>query len=213
MFPEENEIVREIYDEYLIERILIYHILTDTDSTSIQFVGISKLNSTFTEPEFRTILFKIFSRTEIHERFDKSDEFWESFGVRDFSNQKVLGLYEVDSINDPCQVTLAVNPKEYFEYFKSSNVNKKHKGIKKGSLGMEYHNYAERIKPLYEFPSFKKPKAGMKSLIRISVKKGEMTTHKIIKTKFSQINDKRFYFLNAILSLPFGHTALKKLDK
>ena len=212
-FPDENEIVREIYDEYLIERILVFHILTDTDSTSIQFVAISKINSTFTEPEFRLILFKIFSRTEIRERFDKSDEFWETFGVHDFSNQKVLGLYEVESINDPCHVTLAVNPKEYFEYFKSTNVNKKHKGIKKGSLGMDYENYAERIKPLYDFASFKKSKADMKSLIRISVKKGEMTTHTVTKTKFSQLNDKRFYFLNAILSLSFGHTALKQLDK
>ena len=78
---------------------------------------------------------------------------------------------------------------------------------------MDYENYAERIKPLYDFASFKKPKADMKSLIRISVKKGEMTTHKVTKTKFSQLNDKRFYFPNAILSLPFGHTALKQLEK
>ena len=101
-FPDENETVREIYDEYLIERILVFHILTDTDSRSIQFVALSKIDSTFIEPEFRLILFKIFSRTEIRERFDKSDEFWKIFGVRDFSNQKVLGLYEVESINDPC---------------------------------------------------------------------------------------------------------------
>ena len=78
---------------------------------------------------------------------------------------------------------------------------------------MDYENYAERIKPLYDFASFKKPKADMKSLIRISVKKGEMTTHKVTKTKFSQLNDERFYFLNAILSLPYGHTALKQYLK
>ena len=40
-----------------------------------------------------------------------------------------------------------------------------------------------------------------------------MTTHQIIKSKFSQLNDKRFYFPNAIISLPFGHTVLKDLDK
>ena len=210
-FPE--GIVREIYDEYLIEHILVFHILTDTDSTSIQFVAVSSVDSTFTEPEFRNILFRIFSNTDIRERFDKSDDFWKCFGVYNFSNQKVLGLYEVENINDPCYVTLAVNPKEYFEYFKRKNVNRKHKGIKKGSPGMEYENYAERIKPLYDFASFKKPKVDNKSLIRISVKKGKMTTHKITKTKFSQINDKRFYFPNATVSLPFGHVALKQLDK
>ena len=127
-FPEENAIVQEIYDEYLIERILVFHIPTDTDSTSIQFVAISKIDSTFAEPGFRLIIFKIFSWTEIRERFDKSDEFWENFGAHNFLNQKVLGLYEVESIKDPCHVTLAVNPKEYF---KSTNVNEKHKSIKK----------------------------------------------------------------------------------
>ena len=90
--------------------------------------------------------------------------FWERFNVQDFSNQKFLGLYEVESINDPCLVILAVNPKEYFEYFKSTSVNKTHKGIKKGSLGMDYKNYAERMKSVYYFASFKKPKADIKSL-------------------------------------------------
>ena len=40
-----------------------------------------------------------------------------------------------------------------------------------------------------------------------------MTTHKIIKTKFSQLNDKRFYFPNGILSLPYGHPLLNDVDK
>ena len=44
-----------------------------------------------------------------------------------FIVQKVLGLYEVEHIDDPCYVTLPVNPKEYYEYFKSENSNKKHK--------------------------------------------------------------------------------------
>ena len=61
---------------------------------------------------------------------------------------------------------------------------------------MDFKNYAERIKPLYNFESFKKLKKDSKSVIRISVKKGEMTTHKIVKSKFSQLNDKRFYFPN-----------------
>ena len=44
-------------------------------------------------------------------------------------------------------------------------------------------------------------------------KKGEMTTYKIKKSKFSQLNDKRFYFLNAIVSLPFGHISLQEIDE
>ena len=110
-------------------------------------------------------------------------------------------------------VTLAVNPKEYYEYFKSENINKKHKGIKKGSLGMDFENYAERIKPLFDFDSYKKPKKDTKSVVRISVKKGEMTTHQIVKSKFSQLNDKRFYFPNSIISLPFGHRTFRKIGE
>ena len=145
--------------------------------------------------------------------FDKSDDFWKKFDIHKPQNQKVLRLYEFENINVPCYVTLAVNPKEYLEYFKSSNINKKHKGIKKGSVGMEYENYAERVKPLFDFETYEKSKADTKQVVGISVKKGEMTTHEITKTTFSQVNDKRFYFPNAIVSLPFGHVVLKELDE
>ena len=140
----------------------------------MQFLVVSKVESTFTEPELRSILFEIFSKTDISCRFDKSEDFWKQFNFHDSSNKKVLGLYEVESIDDPCLVILAVNPKEYFEYFQSQKVNKKHKGIKKGAPGMNYENYSERVKPLYDFESF---------VVRFSVKKGEMTTHQIEKNK------------------------------
>ena len=147
-FPEENPIVAAIYEKYKIDEIRCYQILTDTDSTSIQFIVISDPSSTYQECDVRDILFEIFSKTEIRERFDKSNEFWKKFSVHFPENEKVLGLYEVENINDPCYVTLAVNPKEYFEYFESEKCNKKHKGIKTGAKEMEYDNYAERIKPI-----------------------------------------------------------------
>ena len=132
-FPEENETVEKTYQKYEIEIIFCYHILTDTNSTSLNFLIISHVDSTFPESKVRDILFEIFSSTEIKKRFDKSDKFWEQFGVHKPENQKVRGWYEVESINDPCLVTLATNPKEYLEDFKSESNNKKHKGIKKGA--------------------------------------------------------------------------------
>ena len=63
-FPEENPIVQQIYDKYDIERIYCYHVLTDTDSTSLQFVIVSEPDSTFPECDVRDILFEIFSRTK-----------------------------------------------------------------------------------------------------------------------------------------------------
>ena len=78
---------------------------------------------------------------------------------------------------------------------------------------MDYDNFVERIKPLFHFDTYVKPKADTKSVVRISVKKGEMTTYGITKSKFSQLNDKRFYFPNAIISLLFGHQALEKIEQ
>ena len=212
-FPEKNETVEKIYWKYEIKRIFCYHILTDTDSTLPNFLIISHVGSTFPESKVRDILFEIFSSTEIRKRFDKSEKFWERFGVHKPENQKVLGLHEVQSINDPCLVTLATNLIEYLEYFKSELINKKHKGIKKGAVGMDYENFTERIKPLFHFDTYVKPKDDTKSVVRISVKKREMATYRITKSKFSQLNDKRFYFQNAVISLPFGHQVLNKRDE
>ena len=168
-FPEENSMVASIYEKYEIEQILCYQVLTDTDSTSIQFIIVSDPASSYPECDVRDILFEIFSKTEIRERFDKSDKFWRRFNVHCPQDEKVLGLYEVEHIDDSCYVTLAVNPKEYFEYFQSDICNKKHKGIKKSSPGMDYENYAERIKPLIDLKTYKKPKVDIKDVLRISV--------------------------------------------
>ena len=78
---------------------------------------------------------------------------------------------------------------------------------------MDYENFAERIKPLFHFDTYIKPKIDTKQVVRISVKKGEMTTYRITKSKFLQLNDKRFYFPNAIISLPFGHHILNEIDQ
>ena len=166
VFTFPDDIVQAIYNKYQIERVLVYHILTDTDSTAIQFIVISSVDSTIIEPQVRGIISEVFSKTSLVDRFDKFDDFWKKFNVDDASNQKVLGLYEVESMNDPCIVTLAVNPKKYFELFKSKRTNKKHKGIKKGAPGMNYENYAERIKPLYDFESFSKPETERKNVVR-----------------------------------------------
>lgn len=71
---------------------------------------------------------------------------------------------------------------------------------------MDYQNYAERIKLLYNFQSFKPPRLDEKEAVRIGTKNSEMTTYKIRKTKFSQLSDKRFYFPNAVLSLSANWT-------
>ena len=64
--------------------------------------------------------------------------------------KKLVGLYEVESIDNPNMITIAVNPKGYFEKFCDKQFNKKHKGVKKDTEGMNFETYAE-IEFIYEF--------------------------------------------------------------
>ena len=107
-------------------------------------------------------------------------------------------------------MTIACNPKEYFELFENSEIDKKHKGIKKGSTRMNFENYTNRIVPLTNFYFFKKPPAEYKEVSRLTVNKGEMQKKTSLKTKFFQFNNKRFYFSNGITSLPLYHPLLKE---
>ena len=63
-------------------------------------------------------------------------------------NKKKVGLCEVESVNNPNIVTIAVNPKEYFEILRNKAINKKHKGVKKSTPGMNYEAFASRIMDL-----------------------------------------------------------------
>ena len=92
-------------------------------------------------------------------------------------------------------------------------INKKHKGIKTGSSGLGLENFSQRVKSLDNFETFQKPPVDSKEMSRLTAKTGEMKKETVVKSKFSQINDKRFYFPDGILSLPFHHPNLKELNK
>ena len=68
--------------------------------------------------------------------------------MHDLKTKKVMGLYEVESLDNPNVCTIAVNPKEYFEKFKNNSINKKHKGVRHDTPGMDFESYANRITPL-----------------------------------------------------------------
>ena len=159
-FP--SQFVLEIYNKYKIEKMEMYHVLTDADSTALQFIVISNPNSDVPEPKFRDIIFENIVATKICKQFHSSHEFWGTFNARKLSRKKKLGYYEIESKDNPCYVTLAVNPKEYFEVFKNQKTNEKYKGIKKGSHVMAFKNFAGRIKSLVNFDTFQKPPAEYK---------------------------------------------------
>ena len=59
-------------------------------------------------------------------------------------------------------------------YLEKETYNKKHKGVKKGSPGLEYENFAQRIKSIVNFNTFEKPPADTKKVSRLTTNKGEM---------------------------------------
>ena len=89
---------------------------------------------------------------------DLSDGFWEQFNVQNKSLKKQVGLYGLENINNTNILTIVINPKEYFEKYKDFSINKKHKGLKKNTLGIDLEAYSERLATLHEYCFESKPK-------------------------------------------------------
>lgn len=51
-------------------------------------------------------------------------------------------------------IKLPVNPKEYIEKLESENTKKKHKGLRKGAINMQFENYAQRKNSVKEIETF-----------------------------------------------------------
>ena len=120
-----------------------------------------------------------------------------------------MGLFEIEHIDNPNVCTIAVNPKEYFEKFKNKDINKKHKGVRKGTRGMMFENYANRIKRLRYDLNTSTSAESIKQK-RFEIRNTEMKMTTVNKVKFARLNDKRYYFSDGIVSLPFGHILLEK---
>ena len=190
-FP--NKDIQSIYEYYQIEKCFLYQNLTDTDSTSLLFLFICNLKCVLPESKARKVIFECMIKSKILDRLDVSNEFWKQFEVQNITTQKQMGLFEIENIDNPNVCTIAVNPKEYFEKFKNRDINKKHKGVKKGTPGMMFENYAQRIKRLLHDLDQSEPSESITQK-RLQVHNTNMKMKTITKCKFSRINDKRYYF-------------------
>ena len=177
--------------------------MTDTDSTALQSLIICNEESTKKDAEYRDLIFEVISSNEILERFDTYHAFCENFGVRDEKTRKKLGLFEIKHIDDPCQITIAVNPKKYIEKFSSDQINKKQKELPKDTAEMDIRNYDKSINSVKEIERFAQMKNEYLSQHRFAVKNNEINLHEGQKCKFAQTNDKRYYFEDGIVSLPY----------
>ena len=144
-----TEEVRKIYDHDII-KCHIFLNLTDTDSCSVFFNFICKKECSIKESESRKLTFKILKHSKIAERLDVSDKFGQQFKMRNENVKKEMGLDEIENIDNANICTIALNPKEYFEKFKNRSINKKHKGVRRDTPGVNFESYAERIKVLRE---------------------------------------------------------------
>ena len=122
-FPDEN--VQAIFKKCGIEKVETYHVLTDTDSSSLKFLFISDPNSETPESRFREIIFEVITTSKIYKRFDSSHEIWDNFLAQNEHKRKKLGYFEIEHIDNPCILAIAANPKEYFEIFEDKGINKK----------------------------------------------------------------------------------------
>ena len=74
-FPDDK--VKGIFDKNNIEKCFLYLNLTDTDSCSMIFIFVCKLECCIPESIFKNILFEIFKYSKIGPRLDVSDNFWQ----------------------------------------------------------------------------------------------------------------------------------------
>ena len=81
---------------------------------------------------------------------------------------------------------------------------------------MYFDSYSNRLSDLTEYCSELLNKANPVQQIeqkRFQVINESMQMKSVSKVPFRQLNDKRFYFSNGIVSLPYGHPYLENLRK
>ena len=140
-----------------------------------------------------------------------SDDFCARYDVQYKKPKKQVGFYKIESIDNPNILTIPANPKEYFEKYRDQTVNKKHKGLKKDTPGMDFEAYSQRLFPLHQFCDKQKPKKIKQKIFQIINFGMQMVF--VNKTQFAGLNDKRFSFHNGIVSLPYGHYLLEDARK
>ena len=155
--------------------------------------------------------------SKIIDRLDLSDDFWAEFNVQNKKLKKQVGLFDVENINVANIITIAINPKEYREEFENFSNNKKHKSVKKGTAGMDFGAYCSKLCNITDYfdAYYKNQKQKAKKLKqkRFQVINDSMQMTTVDKIQFGQLNDKRFYFPNGIVSLPFGHFLFNDMRK
>ena len=81
------------------------------------FVFICDLACEVREDEARDIIFEVMMKSKIFNRLDLSHKYFEKFNCRNTDLKKRVGYFEVENIDKVNIITIALNPKEYYECF------------------------------------------------------------------------------------------------
>ena len=165
------------------------------------------------EDESRNKIFEVMLKSKVFDTLDLSAEYYEKFNFQNESLRKRVGFIEIENIDKPNIIMIALNPKEYYEGFSDTSDNKKHKGLKKSTPDMDFDSYSNRLSDLTEYCGNFVTKPNPVREIeekRFQVINESMQMKSISKVQFGQLNGKHFYFSNGILSLPYGHPVLGK---
>ena len=210
-FP--NEETSLIYARHKIIKVLPHLLMTNTDSGSLEFIVIAEDSCDCGEREMRGILLRIFLDKDIQHRLDLSEEFFAQFNKRNEAVCKQVGLYEFENVEHGIICAICLNPKEYFKlYGVYYETNKKHKGVRKGTKGMDFDNYASRILTIKVAKEGSRRFPKKQKQTRFQNKIGNMVMVIIEKCEFRQLNDKRYILPDNISFLPYGHKDLNFIE-
>ena len=155
--------------------------------------------------------------SKIFERLDRSDTYFDNFDVRDTNLKKRVGYFEIENIDKDNIITIALNPKEYYERFIDSSYNKKQKGLNRSVPGMDFDSYSSRLSDLSEYFSefLSAAKRNPPKRIeqkRFQVKNESMQMATVYKFNLANLTISYFIFPTVLHLYPMVIHLLKKLD-
>ena len=78
---------------------------------------------------------------------------------------------------------------------------------------MDLASFGRRINSVQDIENFGQLQKDTVKQNKFTVKKNEMILESVEKSKFAQINDKKYYFEDGIISLLFSHPYLNEISK
>ena len=127
------------------KKVFLFQNLPDTDSPSMFFLFLFVNFCVLLMKKLPETFFEVLTKSEVLNRLDLSDNFWEQFNVQNKSLKKQVGLYKVENINKHFN-----NCHKSFEKYKNFSINKKHKGLKNNIPEIDFGAYTQRLATLHE---------------------------------------------------------------